>query len=221
MASTIAWSHDLLRPEEQVLFRRLAVFAGGFTLEAAEAVAGSLGQLSSLPVLDGLASLVDNSLLRQEVSPDGDSRFRMFETVREFARERLDASDDAEPAQRAHAAYFLDFAEGAEPGLESADARWWTRRVEAEHGNIDEALRWFERGDDAVAVQRLAGALESYWYWRGPLERGPRLVGAGAGGGGRDAGRRPGQGARGGGLPGALPGRRGVRPPVAGSRAWR
>jgi len=160
-----------LRPEEQIIFRRLAVFAGGFTLEAAEAVAGSPG-LRDLPVLDGLASLADNSLLRQDAIPDGDGRFRMFETVREFSRERLDASDDSEPVHRAHAAFFLAFAERAEPGLQSADVRRWVGRVEAEHGNVGEALGWFAHGEDAAAVQRLAGALRSYWYHRGRWSEG-------------------------------------------------
>ena len=156
----------------------------GFTLEAAEAVAGSLGNLQG-PILDGLAVLVDNSLLRQETGPDGNGRFRMFETVREFARERLEGSGDAEPVQRAHAEFFLAFAERVEPGLESADVRWWVARIEAEHGNIGEALGWFERADDVVAVQRLAGALRNYWYYvgrwgegRGWLERALATEGA-------------------------------------------
>ena len=177
MASAIAWSHDLLAADEQVLFRRLAVFVGGCTLEAAEAVAGSLGSLQG-PVLDGLAVLVDNSLLRQEAGPNGDGRFRMFETVREFGLERLAMSGEHEAARRAHAAHVLAFAERVEPGLESADAPWWAHLVESEHGNVDAALGWFERGADAAAVQRLAGALEHYWYdqcrWgegRGWLER--------------------------------------------------
>jgi tetratricopeptide (TPR) repeat protein len=171
MASTIAWSHDLLGPEEQIIFRRLGVFAGGFTLEAAEAVTEALGNLQ-IPVLDGLASLVDNSLLRQEIGPDGDSRFRMFETVREFARERLEAGDDAEGVHRAHAAFFLDFAERAEQGLQGTAKAWWARLVETDHGNVAAALGWFEHGDDAVATQRLAGALREYWYDKGRWSEG-------------------------------------------------
>ncbi len=116
--------------------------------------------------------LVDHSLLRQEAILGGDGRFRMFETVREFGLERLAESGEHEAARRAHAAHFLAFAERVEPGLGSADARWWVRRVEAEHGNIGEALGWFERADDVVAVQRLAGALENYWYWGGRWSEG-------------------------------------------------
>ena len=156
--------------EEQILFRRLAVFAGGFTLEAAEAVAESLENLQ-VPVFDGLAVLVDNSLLRQEAGLDGAGRFRMFESVREFGRERLDASDEPRPQPGARCVL---------PGLcrvgraRAAGRRrpLWIRRVEAEHGNVGAALGWFERADDVVAVQRLAGALGLYWFFEGRWSEG-------------------------------------------------
>ena len=102
MRAAIAWSHDLLTPEEQVLFRRLAVFAGGFTLEAAEAVASGPGEPGIDP-FEGVASLADKSLLRQEAGPGGEPRFFMLETVREFALEQLAASGEEDAIRERHA----------------------------------------------------------------------------------------------------------------------
>ena len=116
MRAAIAWSHDLLTPEEQVLFRRLAVFAGGFTLEAAEAVASGSGEPGIDP-FEGVASLLDKSLLRQEAGPGGEPRFSMLETVREFALEQLAASGEEAAIRERHAAWCLALAEtaGARP----------------------------------------------------------------------------------------------------------
>ncbi|MDF3043242.1 MAG: hypothetical protein K0Q71_5948, partial [Thermomicrobiales bacterium] len=116
MRQTIAWSHDLLTLEEQALFRRLSVFAGGFALEAAEAVASGPGEPGIDP-LEGVASLLDKSLLRQEADPGGELRFTMLETVREFGLERLAASAEAEATRRHHALYFLELTERIEPEL--------------------------------------------------------------------------------------------------------
>src|SRR5262249_4743446 len=106
---TIAWSHDLLPPDEQVLFRRLSGFSGGCTSEAANAVAGD-GEGTGIDVFDGIAGLVDHSLLRPEVGPDGESRFAMLETVREFGMERLAASGEEAAVLRAHADWFIALA---------------------------------------------------------------------------------------------------------------
>src|SRR5215212_8864955 len=104
MRNAIAWSHDLLTAEEQTLFRRLAVFSGGCTLEAAEAI---VNPQEILDVFGGIASLIDKSLLRQEEGVAGEPRFRMLETVREYGLERLEAAgDEAEPIRRGQAAYF-------------------------------------------------------------------------------------------------------------------
>src|SRR5206468_3353590 len=102
-----------LAPGEQALFRRLAVFVGGWDLEAAEAVTGEPGA----DVLDGLGALVDQSLIRQEETPDGEPRFAMLETLREYALERMEETGEAEAARGRHLAHFLVLAEAAEPGV--------------------------------------------------------------------------------------------------------
>jgi predicted ATPase len=110
------WSHELLAGEEQKLFRRLAVFAGGFTLEAAEAVANA-GEDLDLDVFDGVAFLVDKSLLQQMGESAGEARFGMLETIREYGMERLAASGEEAATRRAHAAYFLIMAEDGAPHM--------------------------------------------------------------------------------------------------------
>ena len=158
----IAWSYDLLEAGEQALFRRLAVFAGGCTLEAAEAVCQAVhdpaaGPGQSLEVLDGVASLVDKSLLRQQEQASGEPRFRMLETIREYGLECLTASGEEPAVRRAHADYYLALVEAAEPALTGPEQATWLERLEAEHDNLRAALRWAEeswRSGDRVAVGR-------------------------------------------------------------------
>ena len=119
LRSTIEWSYGLLEEGEKVLFARLSVFAGGRTLEAIEAVCDAEGDLP-VDVLDGLASLVDKSLLKQEEGVGGEPRFVMLETIHEFAREKLQERSEAEDVRRLHAEYFLALAEEADPGVEGA-----------------------------------------------------------------------------------------------------
>src|SRR5215207_10063928 len=144
MRDAIAWSHDLLTPEEQTLFRRLAVFVGGCTLEAAEAVGG--GEGDPLPgVLDGVASLVGKSLLRR-VEPGGaagdeaEPRFVMLETIREYALERLAASGETGVASDRHAEYFLRFAEAIERRLRGPEQGVLLQRLDRERANLRAAL---------------------------------------------------------------------------------
>ena len=179
----IAWSYDLLEAGEQALFRRLAVFAGGCTLEAAEAVcqavddsAASPGQ--SLEVLDGMASLVDKSLLRQEEQASGEPRFRMLETIREYGLECLTASGEEPAVRRAHADYYLALAEAAEPALTGPEQATWLDRLEAEHDNLRAALRWAEESGEAEIGLRLAGAFCQFWLMRGYLREGQELADA-------------------------------------------
>ena len=139
MRQAIAWSHDLLTEEEQRVFRRLAVFTGGCTLEAAEAVVAQDGPLD---VFGGIASLVDKSLLRQEEGVDGEPRFRMLETVREFGLERLEASDEGEALRERHAAYFRRVASQGAAGLRGPDDIQWSTPLEVEHDNFRAALEW-------------------------------------------------------------------------------
>ena len=171
LRAAIAWSHDLLCPGEQVLFRRLAVFAGGCALEAAEAVAGGPGT-DGTEVLEGITSLVENSLLRGEDGPAGEPRFAMLETVREFALERLAESGEADDVRGRHAAWCLAFAERAETGLTGDGGDRWLDRLEAELDNLRAALTWLlERGDGEAGL-RLASAPWFFWEARGGLAEG-------------------------------------------------
>jgi predicted ATPase/DNA-binding CsgD family transcriptional regulator len=179
MRATIAWSHDLLTAEEQTLFRRLAVFVGGFTLAAAEAVAeggggavgGTTSTSASVFVLDGVESLVEQSLLRLAGGPDAEPRFRMLETVREYGLERLAESGEAEGIGRRHAEHFLALAEAAEPALVGPAQVSWLDRLEAEHPNLRAAIIWGIDHDTDLAL-RLGGVLRLCWRIRGHLSEG-------------------------------------------------
>jgi predicted ATPase/DNA-binding CsgD family transcriptional regulator len=161
LRATIAWSHDLLDQDEKTLFRRLAVFVRGCTLEAAEVVCH--GDLEG-DVLDVVARLVDKSLLRQEVESDGEPRLRLLETIREYALERLKASGEAEVLRRRHATFFLRLSEEADPKLHSAEQASWYRRLEAEHDNLRTALGFTLEQSEAEMGLWLVGAL--CWFWR-------------------------------------------------------
>ncbi|MCD6033554.1 MAG: transcriptional regulator, LuxR family [Thermomicrobiales bacterium] len=182
MRDAIAWSHDLLSPAEQLLFRRLAVFVDGCTLEAAEAVAGGGRREaeeaatespsdSRLPtpdsVLDLIATLVEASLLRSDTGLDGTVRYRMLETIREFAEERLVASGEAEAVRKRHAAFFIAFTERYELAELLPDGDQVLVLLEAEHANLRAALAWLEETDTAGALLRLAAALGRFWTGRG------------------------------------------------------
>jgi predicted ATPase/serine/threonine protein kinase len=157
------WSHELLTGEEQKLFRRLAVFVGGFTLEAAEAVANAGADLY-LDVFDGVASLVDKSLLQQTGESAGEARFGMLETIREYGLERLATSGEEAATRRAHAAYFLVMAEDGAPHMVGgAEQALWLERFFSEHDNIRAALGWLTRTGNADWGLRLARALSHFW----------------------------------------------------------
>ncbi len=159
MRAAIAWSHDLLSPEEQTLFRHLAVFLGGFTLEAAESVVSEPG----IDPLEGVASLVDKSVLRQEVGPDGEPRFTMLETVREFALEQLAASGEEAAVRQRHASWCLALMTVAGGDLHTGRSQAaWLARLATELDNLRAALAWFKTVDEPVNVLRLF-ASASYW----------------------------------------------------------
>ncbi|MBA3528811.1 MAG: tetratricopeptide repeat protein, partial [Propionibacteriaceae bacterium] len=161
MRDTVAWSYDLLLPEEQALFRRLSVFVGGCTLESAQAL--RRGGEESL--LASVRSLADKSVIGWEAG-DGEARVAMLETVREFGQERLAASGEEEAVRERHAAYFLELAVGAEPELIGADVGAWLDRLDADHANLRTALDWFGERGDWVAVIRLGAALWRFWSAR-------------------------------------------------------
>jgi tetratricopeptide (TPR) repeat protein len=173
----MTWSYDLLEASEQALFRRLAVFARGCTLEAAEAVcqavpAPAAGPGESLGVLDEIASLLDKSLLRQQEQASGEARFRMLETIREYGLECLMVSGEEPAVRRAHADYYLALVEAAEPALTGPEQATWLEQLEAEHDNLRGALRWAESSGEAEIGLRLAGALCQFWLIRGHLREG-------------------------------------------------
>jgi predicted ATPase/DNA-binding CsgD family transcriptional regulator len=162
LRGTIAWSYDLLGQDEKALFRRLAVFVGGCTLEAAEAVCTAQGDLL-IDVLEAVAALVDKSLLRQETQADGQPRLLMLETIREYALERLAASGEAEAVQRQHAIFFLRFSQEAEPKIRGAEHFLWRTRLEVEHDNLRAALRWTLESQEAEMGMQLAFSLVGFW----------------------------------------------------------
>jgi predicted ATPase/class 3 adenylate cyclase/Tfp pilus assembly protein PilF len=167
LRGTIDWSYDLLEEGEKTLFGRLSVFSGGRTLEAIEEICDPEGELDSL---EGVESLLEKSLLRQEEGPQSEPRFVMLETVHEYAREKLQESGEAEEIKRAHAEHFLALAEEAESAFTGPDQLEWLERLEAEHDNMRAALSWaLEEGGDAGLGLRLAGALSLGWLHRGHL----------------------------------------------------
>jgi tetratricopeptide (TPR) repeat protein len=169
MRDAIAWSHDLLSAEEQLHFRRLAVFAGGCTLEAAEVVVNPEG---TRDVFTGIAALVDKSLLRQEEGADGEPRFRMLETVREFAQEHLEASGEEGATRDRHAGYFLALLDRGDPIVSPPPDQAWLDLIERDHDNIRAALRWSQEAGQHDAFLRLVGTLGDFWYYRGHLNEG-------------------------------------------------
>jgi predicted ATPase/DNA-binding winged helix-turn-helix (wHTH) protein len=179
----IAWSYELLEASEQVLFRRLAVFVGGCTLEAAAMVcqavhdpAAGLGAPREGEAIEGIASLVDKSLLHPEEGRQGEPRFRMLETIREYGLECLAASGETQAVQRAHARYYLALAEAAEPQLTGPDQAVWLEQLEAEHANLRAALRWAEESEAVEEGLRLAGALCQFWLARSYLREGQECL---------------------------------------------
>jgi non-specific serine/threonine protein kinase len=193
MRQAIAWSHDLLTTEEQTLFRRLAVFVGGFTLGAAEWVAGSQGVRVSREttpqdldtptpgdpdsVLDGIASLVDKSLLRRDISADRGGgteppRFQMLETVWEFGQEQLAASGEEAWVRERHAIYYRDLAEPTRAAWSGPEYAAHLVRLEPERGNVRAALAWTVATGQAELALQLTCAMRYFWRARGPIDEG-------------------------------------------------
>jgi predicted ATPase len=160
LRAAIDWSYQLLGPVEQELFEQLAVFVGGSTLAAVEAVCRS-GDES----LDGLATLLDNSLLVRRDSPP-DTRYLLLDTVREYALERLVDSATMDHLRRRHAKFFLGLADAGEEGLRTAEHMVWLQRFDAEHGNLREAFQTLLAEPDSRACLRLATALMRWWEAR-------------------------------------------------------
>ena len=162
LRDTIAWSYGLLSAPSQTLFRRIAVFNGGCSLDAVKEICGD----GSLDVLQELRALVANSLVRRTDNPDGDSRYTLLETVREFGVERLQQSDEAGIIHRRHAAYFLALAERAEAKSNTRERDVWLDRLESEHGNVHSALEWVLEREDGETAAGLCGSLLPFWQFR-------------------------------------------------------
>jgi predicted ATPase len=165
LRAAIEWSYELLHPEEQRLFRALSVFAGGFELDAAAAVA----ELDELELLDALSLLVEHSLVRRR---DGEARFLLLETIRQYAAEQLEASGEADETRGRHARYYLDFAQPGALHFHVPEQISWLPAAERERANLRAALGWLgEHGTVDEALQ-LAQRLSGLWYHRGPLLEG-------------------------------------------------
>jgi non-specific serine/threonine protein kinase len=165
LRATMDWSHELLDREERTLFRRLSVFAGGFTLEAAEAVGSGEG-IEEAEVLDLLTSLVDKSLVLvvEVVGRDDETRYRLLETIRQYASEKLEEAGEETGASRRQADFFVGLAERAAPELKGHEQVAWLEILEREHDNLRAAVRFLLESGDAEAVSRLAWAL--WFFWR-------------------------------------------------------
>ncbi len=179
MRDTIGWSYDLLDDTEQALFRRFGVFVGGFTLDAAEAIGAGQPDASDGPqpsaaiaTVDGITALIEHSLLRQSDGPDDEPRYQMLETVREYARDRLQAHREADVTQRRHATFFVAFAETAAWELSRSHRAAWIDRLEADHDNLRAALGWLAHSGDPEELLRLARSLIVFWIFRGPHREG-------------------------------------------------
>jgi predicted ATPase/DNA-binding NarL/FixJ family response regulator len=170
LRATLDWSHDLLNADERALFRRLAVFAGGFDLTAAEAVGAQAG-IERIAVLDLMARLVDKSLVLAD-QPDGTARFRLLEPTRQYARERLVESSECPVTEAQHAAHFLELAERAERKLRGPEQDNWLDQLELEHDNLRAALRTLHRSGDLESGLRLGAALADFWWLRGHFSAG-------------------------------------------------
>ncbi len=174
LRGSLDWGYELLAQPERLLFRRVSVFAGGFSLEAAEAVGGGYG-VEEEDILDLVSRLVDKSLV-VGASEGGTLRYGMLEPVRQYAREKLEESGEAEEVRNRHAAFFLALAEEAEPQLKSWRQEEWLGRLDRESDNLRAALRWCADAGDAETGTRLAGALWLYWFMRGRFHEGRDLT---------------------------------------------
>jgi predicted ATPase/class 3 adenylate cyclase len=175
LRGAVAWSNDLLDPAARTLFARLSVFAGGTSLEAAEAVVDHDGSLG-IDVLEGIEALVDESLIRPADSQDGEPRFRMLHVIREFGLERLAESGEMDGVRDAHLAYFASLAERAEPELIGSDSARWLDRIEREHDNVRVALRWAIDSGQLELGLTMAGRLWRFWHQRAHIGEGLAML---------------------------------------------
>jgi predicted ATPase/DNA-binding XRE family transcriptional regulator len=164
--ASIDWSWNLLSDSERILLRRLSVFAGGWTLEAAESVSSGNG-IESHQILDVMTQLVAKSLVVANQESGRARRYHLLETIRQYANEKLDMAGEETRVRDSHLDYYMRWAEETEPKLKGAEQMLWLDRVETEHNNLRTALAWSSNGGDVIAGLRLASAL--WWFWRGRI----------------------------------------------------
>ncbi|HLO16723.1 MAG TPA: tetratricopeptide repeat protein [Anaerolineales bacterium] len=169
MSDTIAWSYQLLEPAEQRIFWQLSVFVGSWSLQAAQFMCSA--EVGNANLLDTLRVLVDNSLVTLS-----EARYRMLDTIREFAQEQLALSDEAQAIHQRHADYYLHFAKQAAPALEGGQLSEWHQRLELEEENLRAALHWLMENDETELALRLAGSIWRYWQRQGNLGEGRRWL---------------------------------------------
>jgi predicted ATPase len=180
LRNTIAWSYDLLDESDKALFQQLAVFVGGFTLEAVEAVCvfdtaspASSSEADEGAVLEQLAQLLDKSLVQAQQGVGGEPRFTMLETIHEYAQEQLEASGERATVQQRHAAYFLRLSEEADPHMFRPEREVWMERLDREEANLRAALAWSKADKNAVQTGlRLVRALSFYWVLHSSVHEG-------------------------------------------------
>ena len=177
LRATLEWSHELLSEPERTLFRRLSVFAGGWTLEAAEEVCSGEG-IEQDDVLDILSKLVDKSLVVAEASPgvEGELRYRMLEPIRQYGQERLEESGEADATRDRHAASFLALAEKAGPELRGPRQVMWLKRLDTEQGQRAGAMRWLLGKGESQTAARIGWALWLFWWMHGHFTEGRRWM---------------------------------------------
>jgi predicted ATPase/class 3 adenylate cyclase len=175
LRGAIEWSYELLHAAERTLFARLGVFVGGCRPDAAEQVCDPDGTLGA-PPLDGLESLVENSLLHQRADSDGEPRFWMLETIREFALERLASSGEAEAVGRLHAEWFADLAECLDADSRTGDQPASIARLDADYPNLRAAINWAREEGNGELLLRLATALGPFWSTHGYVAEGRRAL---------------------------------------------
>jgi non-specific serine/threonine protein kinase len=176
LRNAMDWSYELLTETEQGVMTRMGAFVGGCSLDAAEAVCGEPFGLDIGGIVDTLASLVDKSFVRQREGADGEPRFSMLETIREYALERLDQRGEAAQVQGLHAARFLELVEAAEPELTRTNQGAWLQRLDDENGNVRAALAWSLEADEVELALRFAGALVRFWSIRGYMAEGREVL---------------------------------------------
>ena len=176
--NAVAWSFQLLALDERALFSQLGVFVGGCTLSAVESICMTGENKSDSSLLEGLASLVDKSMLQHELRSNGEPRFMLLETLREYALEQLDIAGQLSQVRRRHASFFLEFVESIEPGPQKPNLSAWMKELEEEHDNLRTALQWALENDEIEHALRIAGAVWRFWQIHGHVEEGSKWMSA-------------------------------------------